>query len=60
VFGEGFIQERALKNGICSSPVTIQIAFDQAFEQSPLKISNVANYEKCVPRQYKKHCIGRF
>jgi hypothetical protein len=51
VFGEGFIWEHALKNGICSSPNTIQIAFDQTFEQSLLKISNATNYEKCVPQK---------
>jgi hypothetical protein len=51
VFNERFVQERVLKNGICSSLVTIQIAFDQAFDQSPLKIINAANYVKCVPRQ---------
>jgi hypothetical protein len=38
VFGEGFSWERALKNGICSTPITIQIAIDQVFGPLALKI----------------------
>jgi hypothetical protein len=45
---EGFSWERALKNGICSAPITIQNAFDQVFEPSPLKILNAANNENIL------------
>jgi hypothetical protein len=51
MFGEGFSGERVLKNRICSAPITIQNAFDQVFDPSQLKISNAANYERCVPRR---------
>jgi hypothetical protein len=28
-----------------------EVGVDRIFEQLPLKISNAANYEKCVPRK---------
>jgi hypothetical protein len=60
VLGEGFSWECMLENRICSALITIQNAFDQVFEPSPLKISNVANYESVSLERTNHFYIGRF